>query len=383
MNKLAEKIACINGSVLKWARVQCGDLQLKSIEELLPKIEAWERGEDYPTYAQLEKLAEAYRKPIAVFFFPNPPEGVSYKAEFRTTSDSELSVLPHKVTRLINEALVMQINLQELTQKPKPKEMVLHNRVKDISDDKLGIAIREILKIDINRQIKTKNSKEMLEIWRDAFYEQGVYVFKEAFSTKNISGFCIYDEQFPIIYLNNSMSFTRQTFTLFHELYHLIHETGGIDRIQDDLDDSLSKDQQHIERMCNHFAASFLLPKNELNQAVTDDQLITYEYVSMLADKFCVSKETLILRLIELGKIDWTFYNEHIKEIHNDFIRNRVTKGRGNSNYNLISYLGRRYLNLVFSAYREQRIDAFQLASYTKTKVSNLPALERAWGWKV
>lgn len=221
---MAEKITCINGNVLKWARMQCGDIQLKSVEELLPKIEAWENGEDYPTYAQLEKLAGIYRKPIAVFFFPSPPEGVSYQAEFRTTSDAELSVLPYKVTRLINEALVMQINLQELTSDPKPKEMVLHNRLKDITDDNLESVIRKILKVDIAKQIKTKSSKEMLEIWRDAFYEQGIYVFKEAFSTKSISGFCIYDEQFPIIYLNNSMSFTRQIFTLFHELYlSLIH----------------------------------------------------------------------------------------------------------------------------------------------------------------
>ena len=379
---MAEKITCINGNVLKWARMQCGDIQLKSVEELLPKIEAWENGEDYPTYAQLEKLAGIYRKPIAVFFFPSPPEGVSYQAEFRTTSDAELSVLPYKVTRLINEALVMQINLQELTSDPKPKEMVLHNRLKDITDDNLESVIRKILKVDIAKQIKTKSSKEMLEIWRDAFYEQGIYVFKEAFSTKSISGFCIYDEQFPIIYLNNSMSFTRQIFTLFHELYHLIHETGGIDRIRDDIDSSLSRDQQNIEKMCNSFAASFLLPENALRQVVAGKQ-ITYEYVSTLANKFCVSKEALILRLIELGKTDWNFYNEHINDIHNGFVRSKPKKKGGNPNYNLISYLGRRYLSLAFSAYREQRIDAFQLASYTKTKVSNLPALEQAGRWKV
>lgn len=32
---------------------------------------------------------------------------------------------------------------------------------------------------------------------------------------------CINDEQYPVILINNSMSFARQIFTLLHELYHL------------------------------------------------------------------------------------------------------------------------------------------------------------------
>ena len=110
---------------------------------------------------------------------------------------------------------------------------------------------------------------------------------------------------------------------------------------------------------------------------------IKFELISSLAERFCVSKESLIIRLIDLHLLDWEFYHAHIQDISTDFKRSSSNKAGGNANYNLISYLGRNYLNLAFSAYREQRIDAFQLASYTKTKVSNLPALEKAWGWRV
>jgi transcriptional regulator with XRE-family HTH domain len=35
------------------------------------EIEAWESGEDAPTYPQLEKLAyQIYKRPLAVFFLP-------------------------------------------------------------------------------------------------------------------------------------------------------------------------------------------------------------------------------------------------------------------------------------------------------------------------
>ncbi len=379
---MAEKITCVNGNVLKWARIQCGNLQLKSVKELMPKIEAWEKGEDFPTYAQLEKLADAYKKPIAVFFFPQPPEGIAYNAEFRTTSDAEIHLLPHNVTRLINEALVMQINIEELETNLRSKDTVLHNKLREVPYNKLISTARALLGIDVETQLKTKSSREMLGLWRDAFYEQGIYVFKEAFSDKNISGFCIYDEQIPIIYLNNSMSFTRQIFTLFHELYHLIHETGGIDRVKDFPNSILSAEQQDIEKMCNQFAATFLVPAKEVNQVI-GNQRITYDLVCDLANKFCVSKEALVLRLISLKKTTWDFYNEYIGEIYKDFERVQPKKNGGNPNRNLVSYLGSKYLKLAFSAYRENRIDAFQLASYTKTKVSNIPALEQTWGWKV
>jgi hypothetical protein len=150
----------------------------------------------------LEKLAHAYRKPLALFFFPKPPEGISYNTEFRTISASEIKNLPHKITRLMNEALVMQMNLQELEENPLAKENILHNKLKKVNELDVTRVAREILGITIEQQIQTKSSKKMLEIWRDAFSDQGIYVFKEAFSNDSISGFCIYDEQFPVIYLN-------------------------------------------------------------------------------------------------------------------------------------------------------------------------------------
>ena len=45
--------------------------------------------------------------------------------------------------------------------------------------------------------------------------------------------FCV-PGTFPVIVINNSMSFERQIFTLFHELYHLISDTSGAEIIRDD-----------------------------------------------------------------------------------------------------------------------------------------------------
>lgn len=78
----------VNHDVLKWAResinlsLEDGAQRMKKSKDI---IQAWEKGYDTPTYAQLEKLAyDIYKRPLAVFFFPDPPKEESPKKSFRT-----------------------------------------------------------------------------------------------------------------------------------------------------------------------------------------------------------------------------------------------------------------------------------------------------------
>ncbi len=67
-----------NPNVLRWARESL-HLDVNEVALRMGKkpsdIEAWENGNTSPTYIQLEKLAyQIYKRPIALFFFPEPPE---------------------------------------------------------------------------------------------------------------------------------------------------------------------------------------------------------------------------------------------------------------------------------------------------------------------
>jgi len=78
-----------------------------------------------------------------------------------------------------------------------------------------------------------------LKYWRQAVEEAGVFVFKNSFKQKDISGFCLRDEDLPIIYLNNSTSKTRQIFSLLHELAHLLLNMNGLSKFDSDYIDRL------------------------------------------------------------------------------------------------------------------------------------------------
>ena len=76
----------INNEVLIWAREELNISQEEAARRIGKEIEdikKWEKGEDFPTYAQLESLAyNVYKRPMAVFFFPENPTGNAERPEF-------------------------------------------------------------------------------------------------------------------------------------------------------------------------------------------------------------------------------------------------------------------------------------------------------------
>jgi transcriptional regulator with XRE-family HTH domain len=79
-------ILYINPKILTWARERSGF----SVEELAEKankspeeIEMWEAGAGTPSYSCLEHLADYLKMPVAVFFFPEPPNLDDPKKKFR------------------------------------------------------------------------------------------------------------------------------------------------------------------------------------------------------------------------------------------------------------------------------------------------------------
>ena len=73
---MAEYINGINPTIVKWVRVRSGytlEDVATSLNKAVETISNWESGEQAPTYVQLETLADKYKRPIVMFFFPEPP----------------------------------------------------------------------------------------------------------------------------------------------------------------------------------------------------------------------------------------------------------------------------------------------------------------------
>lgn len=336
-------------------------------------IEEWERGEGSPTYPQLEQLSDMYKLPVAVFFFPEPPDLPPIQQSFRTLSDVHFDALPRRVRILLRKARVFQINLFELNDGRNPSEQFILEDLQFLPDmdvPSMARRVRDYLGVSLEEQTHWHDINDAFEAWRTVLEDHGVAVFKDAFQSDFCSGFCLYDDVFPLIYVNNSAK-SRQIFTLFHELAHLLFHTSGIDPLIDGPNDGLPFNLRRIEVVCNSFAAEFLLPNSRFEAEIVR-MPPTEQTASVLADRYHLSREFIFRRFLDRGDISEEEYLSAAQRW-----ADQLGQGSGGNYYwTKIAYLGTNYLGLAFSRFRQNRITEPELADYLDIKVRNLSKLE-------
>ena len=364
----------VTPAIITWARKRTG-LSIEDASKTFKHIEEWEEGESAPTYPQLEQLAEALKIPTAVFFFPEPPQVPQIGETFRTLADTDFEQIPSKVQLLLRRAKALQLNLIELTGEQNPARRLITRDITlspDANLQEIAQTVRTYLGVSLDEQQSWPDDEAALKNWRDALLRGGIFVFKEAFRVDEYSGFCLYDDLFPIIFVNNSSAKTRQIFTLFHELAHLLFHTSGIDTVHDEYIPHLANGAQRIEILCNRFATEFLLP-DDIFAASVRGQEPTEETAERLAARFKVSREVVFRRFLDRRWIDQQTYEQAARR----WADQRQSAGPGGDYYwTKLAYLGRDYVALALTLYRQNRIDETQLADYLDTKPKNLPALE-------
>jgi Zn-dependent peptidase ImmA (M78 family) len=363
----------ITPSVLTWARERAG-LSLDDASQTFRSIAAWERGKSFPTYPQLEKLSDALKVPVAVFFFPEPPDLPSIGETFRTMGLEQFERIPSRIRLLLRKARAFQMGLEELNNGRNPAERLITRDLSfepSSSVDTIARQVREYLGIPIEQQFSWPDDAVALENWRQALVRVGVYVFKDQFRRDDFSGFCLYDDEFPIIYVNNSTAKTRQIFTLFHELAHLLFHTSGIDTLEDEYISKLPRDEKRIEVICNRLAARLLVPE-AVFERVFSGQPATEATAEELARLFKVSREFIFRKFLDRDLISQADYERAAQRW-----AAQQKPGSGGDYYRTkMAYLGPDYVRLAFTRFYQNRIDEAELADYLDTKPKNLASLE-------
>lgn len=365
----------INHDVLRWARETANysvddvviKLKKKSVDA--EAVEQWESGIGSPTYSQLETLAyDIYRRPLAVFFLPEPPVEEIGARSFRSLSNSEYAEIPPAVRFLLRKAKSFQLGLYDVFDGVNPAEKSLITNQVELTPQsnivKAAKQVRELLSVTLEIQVEQDSVDSAFKLWRETMNSAGVFVFKDAFKQDDYSGFCLYDDLFPLIYINNSQVTGRQIFSLFHELAHLLLRTDGIDR-----EGSFSHSK--IETFCDSFAGEFLVPDAVFLEQV--DQEVDAEDCIALAEYFNVSREVTLRKALNHKKISYNKYASIMKA----WRKGTDKKGTGGSYYNNQGvYLDRVFAERAFSKYYQDKFSIDQLADYLNVKVQSIPGIE-------
>ena len=197
--------------------------------------------------------------------------------------------------------------------------------------------------------------------------------------TEIVRGFAIYDDLMPIIGLNNDDRYPAKTFSIIHELVHLIKRSSAV---CNDMADSISLQSEEV--FCNAVAGAVLVPCVNLSRQLGEytPNEIDLDIVSSLADKFSVSKEVICRRLLDTGRISQQKYSQLITVIKLQFENDRKAAqeyrkltGQGiprNISREAIDQNSSALCRTFFHGYREGIFDKQDISRYLGIKQNHI-----------
>jgi Zn-dependent peptidase ImmA (M78 family) len=220
--------------------------------------------------------------------------------------------------------------------------------------------------------------------YRRALEAKGVLVFRSnGYSGKwqipkenPILGFTLYDSICPVIVIKKQFSEPRQSFTLMHELGHLIlHKTSSID---DEFD---LQSHQGREHEANAFAGHLLVPNDFLKtirDAERPDEVSQFDvWLGRPCKTWGVSCEVILRRLMDAGRLPQSEYNAYRQWRATLIVQQADTGSRKYRYREPMHVFGNTYVRTVLDALNARQITLTKASSYLDSiKIKDLHLLK-------
>lgn len=145
---------------------------------------------------------------------------------------------------------------------------------------------------------------------------------RRPFDSAEFSGFSLFDEYAPLIYVNGKEAHSAQIFIMLHEVGHLVLGESAVS------DDAVNTEGSHrSEHWCDEFVATFLMPAEEVREAAPHS--LAEDAVMPVAKRFRVSALALLNRLRDLKLISfeqWSDVYPEFEERAFEILRKKAEK---------------------------------------------------------
>jgi len=336
-------------------------LEIANVKRKIALIDAIEAGEKYPTFKQLDTLADMYKVPRWVFISDKLPEKYDFTksvpafrqfADRESTdfSDPKIRGVLAKVRHLRDLIIEIQNDLGDPIEDFNPPELV-----DDIAE--LAKTIRKWLGVD--RDLSFSEWKRKLE-------QKGVFVFMTSkyrgwshVAKDRFRGLSIYQPVLPIVIINSSDAKKAQSFTLLHELGHLARRENALD--------SWDQRDKNTENWCDELAGEILMPTEQFLEAVADAKIANLEQVKNLAKNFSVSVYACLVKLRSSKIISQESYLQFENNLQEEYRKIQETLKAGDGGpardrvKEVFDQYGRIYATALFHAYSNNEIGLHKL----------------------
>ena len=321
----------VNPRVLAWARQTAGltresaakRIQLGPARGLEPadRLAALETGAAQPTRPMLARMAKGYRRPLIAFYLEEPPRASEVGTDFRTLTGARSAEQDALVRALVRDVIARQGIARSQLEDEDAEEMRFIGAVTMADGRPRALeALRQV----IGREPRTDAPRREFDELRKAVERAGIYVLLQgdlgshhtALETTAFRGFVLADPLAPFIVINSNDARAAWSFTLLHEVVHLLLGHTGI---------SGADAESATERFCNDVASECLLPSKAIETfeaaALGNDELAAM--LGPLSDEWKVSRSLIAYRLHRSGKIDGRAYRRLVEIFHRQWNERR------------------------------------------------------------
>jgi len=344
----------INNEILVWARETSGltvddaakKLQIKDTQTATAaeKLLAYENGK-IPSRSLLVRMSKQYRKPLLAFYMDRPPRKGDRGEDFRTLPEDIAPEENAYVDVLIRDIKARQSVLREtLIEEDEALPLpFIGSASTQQSVSNIANVICQTLNFNLDEFREFESIDNAFKHLRSIAEEIGVFVILAGnlgshhsnIDTKIFRGFVLADKIAPFIVINDQDAKSAWSFTLLHEITHLLLGQTGV---------SGSFAESEIEKFCNDVASEILLPANELDNFKPDTSNfdnLTQE-ISVFSKIRNISSSLVSYRLLRQGSIDnkmWSDLSIYFKNkwlASKEIQKERNKKQDGGPNYFIV-----------------------------------------------
>lgn len=375
-----ERIQLINPDRIAWCCADHGITPRELATELDMATVTMDRvmaGEGM-TFNQLRKVAEYFGRGV-LFFLEDEPvdEAHVHTPQFRT---------------LANQKPELSAKLKALIERVEKQREVYRSLREDLDDaDRPRFNPPDLFQQDpreaalIARQWLGLYDHNSFNTYREALESRGVLVFRsngyngkwQIAKENPILGFSLYDPICPVIVVKKLDWEPRQSFTLMHELGHLLlHKTSSIDDERD------FQSHQGREREANAFAGHLLVPDaflTSIRDAERTDEVSQYdEWLAQPRKAWGVSGEVILRRLLDAGRLQRNQYEAYREWRAQAVVTQEEGGSRKYRNREPKHIFGDTFVRTVLDALYAKHITLAKASSYLDSlKIKDLHQLER------
>lgn len=329
------------------------------------------------TFGQLRKLAEYFGRGVLFFLDSEPADAnIIHTPQFRSLANQKVELSPRLKTLIerVERQREVFLTLQEDLQDDMPR----YERPKLPRSDLEGAAaaVRKWLGLTASNNFTS---------YRNAVQAKGILVFRSnGYNGKwqipkesPILGFAVFDQRCPVIVVRKERWETRQSFTLMHELAHIVlHQTSSIDDATD------FQSYEGHEREANMFAGHLLVPQAFLNQIDDDerpDDVAAFDsWLRPQGTRWTVSTEVILRRLLDSGRLSQEDYANYRVWRDRQPISEEESGSRKYRHREPMHIFGDNYVRTVLDSLSGRRITLTRASSYLDDlKIVDLHKLEQ------